>query len=180
MADNSGNHAHLISQCRKCNQASTLQVMYSIDECNKFFNHFFETYTEMPEYIAFPITVRKYDNDLWRMQIKTHDIIVTSIECPESYDQCRMLFQQGQAMAALEERLASTLKGIGIDINTMPPEQLLDKLNEAMSVEGFNAAPNPYQTGPAESRMPNVQPMPTNRLNGLLDGIDFPADFGKS
>jgi len=165
-------HGHIVTSCRHCDKTEHIMVLPTMAECSRFFNNFYATYKDAPEYKENPIEVIKYDDDLWRMKIGPHDLIVTTMPCADEYERCSDTFAKMSMNRLMQIRLQEKMDQLmgegGMNKIGEILQQIIDEGPEALLRD-----PDPQGGTP-----PVKKPVEFNdRSTFILNQIDFPEDF---
>jgi hypothetical protein len=129
-------HGHVTSLCRNCLNSDLMAVEASLEKANQFMHDLPQEFERMLE--ALPaeqprnrdilqnVSIRRYDEDVYRVRIGTHDLIVTSIICHETFEDCSAAFQQYRMMKVFEQQTRAALDkifGIIEQEDTTPQEK---------------------------------------------------------
>jgi len=156
-------HGHVTSLCRNCLDSDVMAVLASLEKANQFMYDLPQEFERMADKLPAEmqeeqsilrnVIIRRYEEDVYRVHIGSHDLVITSTKCHEDFEACRAAFQQFQMMKSFErqaKRALAELFGIPLpteESNTPPKEEQPDRsfniLNQLDLPEDFFGSRGP-------------------------------------
>lgn len=100
------NHYHVVGMCRNCSQQQTHAIAKTLDNAEEGIRKIPEQFDKHPEKVE-GATMRRIDANVYRLVWGEHDIIITSTQCEDDYQDC----YSGFAHFLMERRVRDAIVG---------------------------------------------------------------------
>jgi hypothetical protein len=147
-------HAHVTTICRHCANPSDKFVAPTLEEARAHLRGLPAFFRSDPDLHSAEFQI--IDQDLSRIKINSHDLLVFTLECNAPFEECFAAYQQAIMMANMARKLEKALKEVMGD----DPQKFLE-----------NILNNP------DKGDSNPQPNLGDRSSSILNQLNLPDDF---
>ena len=132
-------HGHVTSLCRHCLHSDLMVVESTLEKANEFMYKLPQEFDRMADdlpankkqeiFILRNAVIRRYDEDVYRVRIGTHDLVITSFECHDDFAACKEGFRQYMMMKVFESQAKEALAELFGMKEEKNPEQSKEQMD---------------------------------------------------